>query len=57
MKESGQKNKKTRWWNKKTKTWIVKSNHSIKSKCLKCVDKNIFSNYRKWKVRDQQQNQ
>ena len=30
-----------------------KSNHSIKSKCLKWVVKNILPNYKKWKTHNQ----
>ena len=30
-----------------------KSNHSIKSKCLKWVVKNILPNYKKWKIHNQ----
>ena len=30
-----------------------KSNHSIKSKCLKWVVKNILPNYKKWKTQNQ----
>ena len=33
-----------------------KSNHSIKSKCLKWVVKNILPNYKKWKTHNQKQN-
>ena len=30
-----------------------KSNHSIKSKCLKWIVKNILPNYKKWKTHNQ----
>ena len=30
-----------------------KSNHSIKSKCLKWIVKNILPNYKKWKIHNQ----
>ena len=30
-----------------------KSNHSVKSKCLKWFVKNILPNYKKWKIRNQ----
>ena len=34
--------------------WEFKSNHSIKSKCLKSVVKNILPNYKKWKTHNQE---
>ena len=34
-----------------------KSNHSIKSKCLKWIVKDILPNYKKWKRHNKKQNQ
>ena len=34
-----------------------KSNHSIKSKCLKWIVKNVLPNYKKWKTHNQKLNQ
>ena len=53
------------WIKKQTKNSLIdnlskrllelefKSNHSIKSKCLKWVVKNILPNYKKWKTHNQ----